>query len=303
MTEAEQPFRDISEERTEQTKWQPSKDPSQMHKEHDSSNLTPSERISGMIKRAIGDPATTIHPSPATREDHGVIKLDKDQKNELASSSTRELLSADPSTGIQQRQKQLDQQKKDPGLLTKQATALLVLACAPALWTVLRVFFGNGGPSWFSFHPIMMVVSVFSMLGSMLLQRVGGPESIKLVGTLSACSLLSLTLGLFVIWTTKEMYGKPHLLSAHSHMGALTNSLILAYGLGAFYVYNPWRGTARQPRRTQIHLVTFGKATASMALIAMAAGIFEIERSYLLLLLWIGSLVCVLPFLILDWNK
>jgi hypothetical protein len=149
----------------------------------------------------------------------------------------------------------------------------------------------------------MMTVSTFSMLGAMLCQILGGRNNITLAGSLSFASAFSMLIGLYVIWSTKEMYAKTHLMTMHSHFGGMAIFGVLTFVLAAFWVFNPVQGTTRQNEKWQQRLITWGKGSMSLGVTSMAIGAFELERTWSFLFLWLGSFLLVLPFLILSWNK
>jgi hypothetical protein len=238
--------------------------------------------IASLFKRSLR--AGSIHPSPSSGAN-------------VASAQRVE-----PSLEKKQQQDTTPEIKND-AILKKEAISTFMLALAPAAMTFYRAYYGNSGPTWFSFHPLMMTVSTFSMLGAMVCQILGGPNNITLVGSLSFASAFSMLIGLYVIWSTKEMYAKTHFMTMHSHFGGMTIFGVLTFVLAAFWVFNPMQGTTRQNEKWQQRLITWGKGSMSLGVTSMAIGAFEIERTWSFLFLWLGSFLLVLPFLILSWNK
>jgi len=143
----------------------------------------------------------------------------------------------------------------------------------------------------------MMLTSIVSVASSVLAQRIDVRDPVRL--TLLACaSSWSVLAGLYVIWAVKESYGKPHFLSMHAHMGGMTLGGILTYGLAVPFVYNPFTGQVRN-KQYQKYLIQLGKGVTGMALMGMMVGMIEIERSWIMLALWMGSIALFAPFLIL----
>jgi len=247
---------------------------------------------SSVIRRSLGfSGGGTVHPSPDSSPlneagEHSLgVNVSKDSnRNESKSWASESLFG-------------------ENGKRKKQVASVYTLVMIPALLTIYRTYFANGGPTWFSFHPMMMMTAVVTMLGAMLCQFIGGESNMVRVGSLSFASVFSMFLGLYVVWTAKEMYAKTHFISMHSHFGGMAIDGIIVYALAAFAVYNPVKGTTRLSPTWQRRLITWGKCTATLGLTSMLIGIIEVERSWIMLFLWVSSLSLMLPFLILDWYK
>ena len=97
----------------------------------------------------------------------------------------------------------------------------------------LYVGFLHGQWSWFSWHPMSMLIGFVTLAGNAtLIKKIGGYENTKLHGYLMSTALAIAFFGWYVIYSNKEMYGKAHLLSIHEKLGAF---VMLGYtGLALF---------------------------------------------------------------------
>jgi hypothetical protein len=183
---------------------------------------------------------------------------------------------------------------------TSQVVTAFSFIVVPALMTMWRVLAANGGPTLFSLHPLMMFTSVASVAGSILAQQIGGGSNVTksvLLGLSSSCASV---LGVLTVWTVKEAYAKPHFKTIHAHMGGATMGMIITYALGQLVMFNPLTGQARPSMaKYQSQFLNVGKVIAGMGLVGMTAGLMELERNYLVMLLWITSLALFVPFLLL----
>jgi hypothetical protein len=236
---------------------------------------------------------TTIHPIPVLNSgngqsgsDGGTTKPDAADANELLSTSW---LAQDATT--------------DDFKMKKQIMSVFSLTLIPALFTIYRAYYANGGPTWFSFHPMMMTTSSMCLMSAMLCQRLGGSGNVVRVGSLSFASMMSMILGVFAVYTTKEMYAKVHFLSMHSHFGGMAIFGLICYFLAAYYLYNPLNGTVRGSEKYLRYLMQWGKGAATLSIVSMMVGIIEIERTWTFLFVWMTSLLLFLPFLILPWHR
>lgn len=85
--------------------------------------------------------------------------------------------------------------------------------------------------SWFSWHPIASLIGFVGLASNAtIIKKVGGLENTRLHGILMSAATAFAVFGGYVIYTNKEMYGRPHLMTPHGKLGAF---VILSYiGLG-----------------------------------------------------------------------
>lgn len=103
------------------------------------------------------------------------------------------------------------------------------------LYTVLAALYTAYLPGkfvWFSWHPLAMVVSFIGLaLNGALLKKIGGYDNTVNHGKLMNLGVVVGLFGWYVIYSNKELYGKPHLTTPHAKLGVV---VMLGYlGLGA----------------------------------------------------------------------
>jgi hypothetical protein len=259
-------------------------------------NTTPSATGS-LMDRMKAAPGSAVYPSPSYSESGSSSQQPGETilKPQTTTTTTSATAGLAPSTTMRTTG---GSNMMDP--FTSQTVTAFSFIVVPALITVWRVFYANGGPTWFSLHPMMMFTSVLTLSGSILAQRIGGSGNLSRLGLLSLSACSAILLGFLAVWSVKEAYAKPHFKSIHSHFGGMTLGCILSYALAQMYVYNPFTGQIRpSAMKYKSQFLTVGKAIAGMGLMTMTVGVIEIERSYLMMLLWIASLSLFVPFLLL----
>jgi hypothetical protein len=256
-------------------------------------NATPSA-TGGLMDRMKAAPGSAVYPSPSYGESGSSSQHPGETilKSKTTTTATAGLA---PSTTMRIMG---GSNMMDP--FTSQTVTAFSFIVVPTLMTVWRVFYANGGPTWFSLHPMMMFTSVLTLSGSILAQRIGGSGNLSRLGLLSISACSAILLGFLAVWSVKEAYAKPHFKSIHAHFGGMTLGCILSYALAQMYVYNPFTGEVRpSAMKYKSQFLTVGKAIAGMGLMTMTVGLIEIERSYIMMLLWIASLALFVPFLLL----
>ena len=74
--------------------------------------------------------------------------------------------------------------------------------------------------TWFSWHPLCMLIGFVALAGNAtLLKKIGGYENTKMHGILMSAATAVASFAWYVIYTNKEMMGKAHLLSLHGKIG------------------------------------------------------------------------------------
>jgi hypothetical protein len=86
---------------------------------------------------------------------------------------------------------------------------------------------------WFSWHPMCMLLAYVSLAGNAaLIKKIGGYENTKTHGYMMSGAIALASLGFYVIYSNKEMFGKPHFMSIHGKLGVTV--LALYFAIGAF---------------------------------------------------------------------
>ena len=75
--------------------------------------------------------------------------------------------------------------------------------------------------SWFHWHPLMMALGSVLALNASLVKKIGGYLNTKYHGNIMLMSTALMGVGFYVIYSNKEMFGKPHNTTTHSWIGLL----------------------------------------------------------------------------------
>lgn len=144
-----------------------------------------------------------------------------------------------------------------------------------------------------------MLTALICMVISVLASRIELPEHNWKQNMLAVFSWLSASFGFYVVFSLKQKYKKPHFLTPHSHLGAVTFLSILAYTVISLVAFNPRSGTRRDSPRAQRFHVNMGKLIVVLGLLTASAGILELERqTYPNAVAWMGTLTCFVPLLV-----
>jgi len=141
-----------------------------------------------------------------------------------------------------------------------------------------------------------MMTAFYSLAGaSVLTKKIGGKENTELHGNLAFAAAMAAGFGGYVIWTNKDMYGKAHLTTDHGQFGALTLTLMLAYPIVSYILYNPESGFLRQHQLfRKVHKYT-GKLILVFGLVTSAYGIMAMEQEPIQAAGLIGALLISTP--------
>ncbi len=139
---------------------------------------------------------------------------------------------------------------------------LLVYAILAGLYTS----YSTNRWNWFSWHPIAMTLAFVAFAGNAaLIKKMGGYDNTKTHGTLMFLSVLLGLFGWYVIYTNKEMYGKPHLYTLHGKLGAAACLGYLGLGVVGTIALNPDFGILKTNK-----IVRFAHKWGGRALTALA---------------------------------
>ena len=80
---------------------------------------------------------------------------------------------------------------------------------------------------WFSWHPTSMIFAFIFLAGvSILTKKAGGYVNTKVHGIMMTFATILGCFGWYVIYSNKELFGKPHLVTLHAKIGVI---VLLAY--------------------------------------------------------------------------
>jgi hypothetical protein len=148
--------------------------------------------------------------------------------------------------------------------------------------------------------PLMMMTAFLTLSGaSILTKKMGGAANTRMHGYLMFAASGAASFGAYVIWTNKEMYGKPHLTTPHGQFGALTSMSLICYPLFAWFMYNPDNGFLKTNQLARKFHKYSGRIVVAMGLITSAYGILSMEKDPYISTGLIASLAAFTPFLLL----
>jgi len=170
----------------------------------------------------------------------------------------------------------------------KKRFATFPLVGIPAGLTIYLTMFHNNGPTWFSLHPISMISTLVAFSAAVLSQKWEGTESEKKQRRLLFLSSSLVMFGSYVVWAIKEMFGKPHFVTIHSHLGLMTEFAILIYVTASAMEFNPNKPQANKWK--QLLYKYSGQGILALGLFTIAVGVLELERYPWNTIAWIASL-------------
>ena len=134
------------------------------------------------------------------------------------------------------------------------------------------------GPIWFTWHPISMIAS-FVLLAALaiLIKKAGGYTNTKIHMYLMVCAVVLAGFGWYVIYSNKEMYGKPHVVTLHAQLGV---GVCLGYvGLALFggLALNPDWGFLKTDKRMRFLHKWSGRVFTALAWVCCCYGFATLE--------------------------
>ncbi|CAL1140156.1 unnamed protein product [Cladocopium goreaui] len=92
--------------------------------------------------------------------------------------------------------------------------ALVIFACVAAAAVT------PAWPVWFWYHPAAMLLGYVALMGNaVLVKKIGGLRATKIHGYLMGAGSIVTAFGWYVIYSNKEVNGKPHLTTWHGISG------------------------------------------------------------------------------------
>ena len=141
--------------------------------------------------------------------------------------------------------------------------------------------------TWFMWHPILMIIAYVPLaLNAILIKKVGGYQNTKTHGILMFLSTL-LTIGsLYVIYTNKAKYNKPHFTSWHGLVGIIDLGIFYVVQYVGFLGLHPDFGFLRTNKTVRFLHKWAGKAALTIGLFSMIMGFRQLERSLIIQVLF-----------------
>jgi hypothetical protein len=137
------------------------------------------------------------------------------------------------------------------------------------------------GLSWFSLHPLMMMLSFLSLAGlGVLTKKMGGRENTETHGNLMFLSVCLAAFGAYVIWSHKNAkpYGNEHLTTPHGQFGALVLCVFLPFPIVGYTLLSPDTGLMKTNKYARMAHRYGGRVTLLMGLITCCFGIASMEK-------------------------
>eukprot|EP00605_Chrysophyceae_sp_TOSAG23-4_P001329 GSChrysophyteH1.ASY1.ANO1.1446.1 assembled CDS len=172
------------------------------------------------------------------------------------------------------------------------------------LWMSISYIDWSEGLSWFNLHPLFMSVAFILLSGfGTLIKKLGGYENTKMHGMLLSLSFVSSLIGLYVIYSNKEMRNKEHFQTAHGQLGLL---VIISYFslmmFGGIFLHPDFGLTAYKTNQTLRNFHKwFGKFVMACSWYTAYTGFHTMAKgSYLLEIPVVLALGFFSVFLIFD---
>lgn len=155
---------------------------------------------------------------------------------------------------------------------------------AYALLAGLYVGFMHGKWSWFSWHPIAMTVAFVAFAANAaLIKKIGGYENTKMHGYLMSAACALGGFGWYVIYSNKEMFGKPHLYTLHGKLGAAVMVGYLSLGVFGALALHPDFGILKTNKTIRFAHKWGGRVLTALAWLACVAGKLNTNPSSLVI--------------------
>lgn len=165
--------------------------------------------------------------------------------------------------------------KDSAGAMRSTIMSLLVLFCVLSSAFIYNL----KGAIWFTWHPIAMILSFILLTGfAILIKKAGGYANTKTHVYLMVAAIVIACFGWYVIYSNKEMYNKPHLVTLHAQLGA---GVCLAYiGMVVFAgpALNPDWGYFKTDKTIRFCHKWSGRLFAALAWICCVYGFNTIEK-------------------------
>jgi hypothetical protein len=126
---------------------------------------------------------------------------------------------------------------------------------------------------WFSWHPVAMLIAFVALAANAaLIKKIGGYDNTKTHGSMMFAATALGCFGWYVIYSNKEMYGKPHGVTPHSKIGFLAMILYISFGLAGMIFLNPDFGIQKTNKTIRFFHKWGGRAATAVAWFACVTG-------------------------------
>jgi hypothetical protein len=130
--------------------------------------------------------------------------------------------------------------------ITNKGNILKALLLIFSVVSSAYVVYLKGEWIWFSWHPTSMIFAFIFLAGvSILTKKAGGYVNTKIHGVLMTVATVLGCFGWYVIYSNKELFGKPHLVTLHAKIGVIVLFTYIALACFSIPTLNPDWGFLR----------------------------------------------------------
>lgn len=148
----------------------------------------------------------------------------------------------------------------------------------------LYIAFMKGSFTWFSWHPLTMIVAFVTFsTNAALIKKIGGRENTLIHGYVMLGSLAISSFGWYVIHSNKNMYDKPHWASLHGKLGAAFMIVYTIFGIGGGIALNPDWGLLRRNNTVRFIHKWLGRVLMYMSWALCVQGLLKVAPDNVIL--------------------
>mmetsp|Transcript_16076 Transcript_16076/g.26245 ORF Transcript_16076/g.26245 Transcript_16076/m.26245 type:complete len:193 (+) Transcript_16076:138-716(+) len=111
----------------------------------------------------------------------------------------------------------------------------------------------SGSWSWFSWHPLCMMLALFPcVINAVMVKKIGGLENTRVHGTLMTLASGLMLFGFYVIHSNKELMGKEHYTTYHGKLGVFLVICFFSGGIVGFATLSPDYGKMKTDKNVRL---------------------------------------------------
>eukprot|EP01038_Epipyxis_sp_PR26KG_P013444 gene13444-18026_t len=170
--------------------------------------------------------------------------------------------------------------KSSPEQKTATYNALKYPLIAYGAISILYLHYIQGSKfTWFSWHPIAMIIS-FIVLASnaALIKKIGGYENTKLHGNIMFAATAIAGFGWYVIYSNKEKFKRPHLTTIHGKLSIIVLVGYLSIGIVGAVALNPDFGLYKSNKQIRLAHKLLGRIMTAAAWVSCVLGFMTLEK-------------------------
>eukprot|EP01065_Artemidia_motanka_P029243 TRINITY_DN35392_c0_g1_i1.p2 TRINITY_DN35392_c0_g1~~TRINITY_DN35392_c0_g1_i1.p2 ORF type:complete len:200 (+),score=53.65 TRINITY_DN35392_c0_g1_i1:56-601(+) len=134
---------------------------------------------------------------------------------------------------------------------------------------------------WFHYHPLLMMVGFVGLAGwGTLSKKLGGRQNTINHGYAMCGATVSGFLGWYVIYTNKEMAGKPHMVTAHAKVGMAALVGYTVASIAGYLGLHPDVGMMKTNKVVRMVHKNSGRALTAASWVACWLGFATVQKSF-----------------------